>query len=69
MTVKVPTFDGEVSWELYKGHFEAAAEFRMKATNLVVDLRRLAQQSLPNVWKLWNKDLEKYITCLFEGGG
>ena len=26
--VKVPTFDGEISWELYKSQFEVAAELK-----------------------------------------
>jgi hypothetical protein len=52
--IKVPTFDGEISWELYKSQFEVAAKLNgwndeAKAGNLIVNLRGAAQQLLYNI--------------------
>ena len=64
--VKIPTFDGEISWELYKSQFEIAARLnrwddKTKAGNLIVSLRGAALQLLSNIAEKDKEDYQKLI--------
>jgi len=67
--IKVPTFDGEIPWELYKSQFEVAAHLNgwneeLKAGNLIVSLRGAAQQLLFNIANEDKWNYQKLIEVL-----
>ncbi|KAJ8914881.1 hypothetical protein NQ315_014894 [Exocentrus adspersus] len=67
--ISPPTFDGEVSWSMYKRQFEAAAttngwDEQQKATELVLALRRKALQTLQNIPEEKHNDYSTVVGAL-----